>query len=376
MRYIYILLICLVIFYLVSIIYKKNITQENFDPSLVPVPAIVTLANVVQNISDKLGTLINPGNLSIGSYTATAFTNLLVTGNTVINPANGMSNTPNLSVHKDEIVLGNFTNNSLIPTSSIGVLSANFNGPSTTVNNFNTTNLTVNGNATINGTTNVKNTPNSQINIGKAPIAANVVNLNISNGNIHNTGNSTIGGNVQCSNLIASSDLNIGGTLNVGGTYFTKNFQGKSSGTTSEISNDATSWNALMIVGNKSASSTGNRNIKMIGNVTINGNLIIGTNSSVDFVPPGSIMMWGDPNTVPNGWALCHLNGRNSDVLTSPKYSKVNGTIPNLGAQFVKAGSSLSTGNKFAMGNQSPGNNGAHEHKHSTVYGVYFIIKL
>jgi hypothetical protein len=369
MKYIYILLICLVIFYLVSIIYQKNITKENFDPSLVPVPAIVTLANVVQNISDKLGTLINPGNLSIGSYAATAFTNLLVTGNTVINPANGMSNTPNLSVNKDEIVLGNFTNNSLIPTSSINALLANLNGPSTTVTNFNSTNLNVNGNATINGMTTVMNTPASQINIGKANNAANLLALNIANNDVRNSGNSTITGFLQYPNLIAS-DLNIAGTLNTGGTYFTKNFSNKSSATTSEISNDA----ALMIVGNY-AYGNGKRNITMLDNVTVTGNFTIGKNSTVDFVKAGSIMMW--PNTSPpNGWALCHLNGLSSDILTNPKYSKVDGRIPNLEAQFLSDGPGLSVANPLVLAHQSPSNHGARVHRHNEVYGVYFIIKL
>ncbi len=43
----------------------KNIEVENFDPSLVPVSSIVTLAKVAQKLVDGGGTLTNPGNLRI-----------------------------------------------------------------------------------------------------------------------------------------------------------------------------------------------------------------------------------------------------------------------------------------------------------------------
>jgi hypothetical protein len=378
MRYIYILLICLVIFYLVLIIYQKNITKENFDPSLVPVPAIVTLAKVAQNISDKLGTLINPGNLSIGSYTATAFTDLLVTGNTVINPANSVSNTPNLSVYIDEIVSGNFTNNSLISTSSINAPSANLNGPSTTVTNFNTTNLTVNGNATINGTTNVMDTPGSQINIGKANNAANLLTLNIANNDVSNNGNSTIAGSLQYPNLVAS-DLNIAGTLNIGGTHFTKNFSNKSSTTTSEISDDATNWNALMILGNRSGTNAnGKRIIKMVGDVTVSGSLTVGNKSAVNLLQKGSIMMWFNRAVpLPNGWVYCDGQTNPTYGATIPKLNNVD----NFGdAGFMVAGSSLISGNNT---NYESGRSGystkpwdMNDHSFVNVFGIYFIIKI
>ncbi len=67
MKYLYILVILLVIFYIVkrNMDNYKNIEVENFDPSLVPVSSIVTLAKVAQKLVDGGGTLTNPGNLRI-----------------------------------------------------------------------------------------------------------------------------------------------------------------------------------------------------------------------------------------------------------------------------------------------------------------------
>ena len=76
MEHIYILLLGLIIYYIISRFYEKY--TENFDPSLVPVSSIVTLAKVAQKLVDGNGTLTNPGNLTLGTPNAKG--NLLVTG--------------------------------------------------------------------------------------------------------------------------------------------------------------------------------------------------------------------------------------------------------------------------------------------------------
>ena len=58
--------------------------QENFDPSLVPVSSIVTLAKVAQKLVNGNGTLTNPGNLQIGKDVGTPSGSLTVTGKTAI----------------------------------------------------------------------------------------------------------------------------------------------------------------------------------------------------------------------------------------------------------------------------------------------------
>ena len=66
-------------FVLIQVFENFNIEQENFDPSLVPVSSIVTLAKVAQKLVNGNGTLTNPGNLQIGASASTPG-NLTVTG--------------------------------------------------------------------------------------------------------------------------------------------------------------------------------------------------------------------------------------------------------------------------------------------------------
>ena len=82
MKYIYVILIILVLYYLFSNLYQNYSSSEHFDPSLVPVSSIVTLAKVAQKLVDGGGTLTNPGNLNIGIPSAPG--NFTVTGNTTL----------------------------------------------------------------------------------------------------------------------------------------------------------------------------------------------------------------------------------------------------------------------------------------------------
>jgi len=76
----------LILYYLFSNIYQKYSNQEDFDPSLVPVSSIVTLAKVAQKLVNGGGTLTNPGNLNIGIPSAPG--NLTVTGDSTLNKLN------------------------------------------------------------------------------------------------------------------------------------------------------------------------------------------------------------------------------------------------------------------------------------------------
>jgi cytoskeletal protein CcmA (bactofilin family) len=78
MNWIYILVVCLAIYYIAARYLEKHI--DNFDPSLVPVSSIVTLAKVAQKLVDGGGTLTSPGNLTLGTPAAPG--NLIVTGTT------------------------------------------------------------------------------------------------------------------------------------------------------------------------------------------------------------------------------------------------------------------------------------------------------
>jgi hypothetical protein len=82
MKYLYVILVIIIIYYIVSSLSENYSSSEHFDPSLVPVSSIVTLAKVAQKLVNTENTLINPGNLQIGMHSAPG--NFTVTGNTTL----------------------------------------------------------------------------------------------------------------------------------------------------------------------------------------------------------------------------------------------------------------------------------------------------
>ena len=50
MRYIYIILIIIILYYIFTNLLQTYLNQENFDSTLVPVPSIVSLAQIVKHI--------------------------------------------------------------------------------------------------------------------------------------------------------------------------------------------------------------------------------------------------------------------------------------------------------------------------------------
>ena len=214
MSWIYILVLCLAIYYIVARYLEKYV--ENFDPSLVPVSSIVTLAKVAQKLVDGGGTLTNPGNLTLG--TAAAPGNLIVTGTT-----------------------------NLVGNTTVGGT------------------LGVTGATTVGGTLGVTGVTT----IGVTGAAATATNLTV-NGAGRIMGNSTIDGklNVNAGTIVA------GTIATIGNINFTQNFQNSANGTQSEISNDI-GGKALLIVGNSAGTvPTGgvgghNRNVQILDNLTI-----------------------------------------------------------------------------------------------------------
>ena len=184
MKYIY-LLFGLIIIYLLYCYYRKYGDQENFDPSLVPVSSIVTLAKVAQKLVDGGGTLTNPGNLQIGLPSGGAVGNLYVTGtntvdgnttikgttaiNSLLTANGGISTTTigatdNIAANSFSTINGNVSiNNGLINLTSDGtggLYFLNSGNPGAPVYNklyMGNTNVTgdfsASGNSTVNGTT-------------------------------------------------------------------------------------------------------------------------------------------------------------------------------------------------------------------------------
>ena len=83
----------IVLYLVLTIIFDNfNLEQENFDPSLVPVSSIVTLAKVAQKLVNGNGIITNPNNLQIGIPGNGTTGNLTVTGNTTVNGALTLNN--------------------------------------------------------------------------------------------------------------------------------------------------------------------------------------------------------------------------------------------------------------------------------------------
>jgi hypothetical protein len=78
---VYYSIFAIILYFVLSSVFETfSVEQENFDPSLVPVSSIVTLAKVAQKLVNGNGTLTNPGNLQIGATGTTPGGNLTVTG--------------------------------------------------------------------------------------------------------------------------------------------------------------------------------------------------------------------------------------------------------------------------------------------------------
>jgi hypothetical protein len=101
----YYFIFAIILYFILTAIFNNfNLEQENFDPSLIPVSSIITLAKVAQKLVNGNGTLTNPGNLQIGNTGTYPGGNLTVTGKTII-LGNGSSTA--LNVTGDTVLNGN-----------------------------------------------------------------------------------------------------------------------------------------------------------------------------------------------------------------------------------------------------------------------------
>jgi len=267
MKYIY-LLFGLIIIYLLYCYYRKYGEQENFDPSLVPVSSIVTLAKVAQKLVDGGGTLTNPGNLQIGLPSAGALGNLYVTGTNTIDGVSTFNNP--VTVNGTTTFTGDQT----------------INGKSTVSDN-----LTAN--------TVSSNQYNDSSNNPRIQLFTDGINYyNSGSGNLHHfrgNGGSQAGGNVLVDqDLTVSGNSTVTGTLTVNNTTTLKNhitFIPPSSSTNQSYTLYTAGDNATGGVVSNSldmhtyqngewrthALSVGNDgNVKLYNNLNVSGSLSIG----------------------------------------------------------------------------------------------------
>jgi hypothetical protein len=195
MKYIYLLLLILVLYYLFKNMYQKYSNQENFDPSLVPVSSIVTLAKVAQKLVDGGGTLTNPGNLQIGMPSAGANGNLYVTGTNTVDG--------NTTINGTTTINSLLTANAGISTTTIGATD------NIAANSFSTTN----GNVSINnGSINLTSDGTGGLYFLKSGSPGAPVYNRLYMGNTNITGD-----------LSASGNTTVNGTLTVNNTTTLKN---------------------------------------------------------------------------------------------------------------------------------------------------------
>jgi hypothetical protein len=180
-------------------VYQKYITQENFDPSLVPVSSIISLAKVAQRLIDGAEDIIFPANFFIGSPTATC--NLTANGSATIKNATILGNaTINGNNTATTDIINSYLNVGTIISTVSNLLTIN-NSPTTVTGNLIAKVIALNGLTTIEGDL---NSPNSTITFNK--------DVTVGNG-ITNSINTTANGNLTTSNLNIKNTSNFNNTL-------------------------------------------------------------------------------------------------------------------------------------------------------------------
>jgi hypothetical protein len=249
----YLLVLIILFYYIISNNYQKYYNQENFDPSLVPVSSIVTLAKVAQKIVDGNDILTNPSNLQIGLPSEGAFGNLYVTGTHIIDGLSTFNNTVNINGNANFIgnntLTGNSTMSGKLTTNS--VITNQYNDSTATpriqlftdgINYYNSgpgnlhhfrgnngnveggnvlidQDLSVNGNSTINGSSTVSGTStlNGDTSINNRLHISGASSTPAGSGDMTTHFNHSDGNNYIRGNTNISGDLNIFGNLNLPG---------------------------------------------------------------------------------------------------------------------------------------------------------------
>jgi hypothetical protein len=257
----YYFIFAIILYFVLTYVFDNfNLEQENFDPSLVPVSSIVTLAKVAQKLVNGNGTLTNPGSLQIGT-SATAPGNLTVTGNTSVGgtlgvtgntTVNGSLNVNNVSAFESHSRFNRgitISRDGAVISGGIVVLE----GRTTLMG------LTVNGNTSVNGTFGV--TGNTSVNGSFGVTGATTVD-----------GNTTVNGTFKATatgNTISASDRVIlygdNGNINAYGKL-----------TLTGTSGSSTIGGGLTVTGDSSVSGTLSAGATTLSSATVNGALSAG----------------------------------------------------------------------------------------------------
>ena len=250
MKYLYILLVIIVIYYIISNLSENYSSSEHFDPSLVPVSSIVTLAKVAQKLVNGGDTLINPGNLHIGMPSAPG--NFTVTGNTLLGLSGTKTNIAGITTINNDTII----NDNLNVGNGIYIYEGNL--------------------ALNNGTINLISDGTGGLYLSKTSDIS-------GESNRLTTGPTTVNGRLDVKGPIDTENANISGDLNVkGSSTIDRHSFVKGNVVTGMVVAD----NRLHIHSNKEDVYLGGKNGVTIGkggfNGATSGNLKVGGNVNID----------------------------------------------------------------------------------------------
>jgi hypothetical protein len=284
--YFYLLLGVFLYFLFTYVLENYLVEQENFDPSLVPVSSIVTLAKVAQKLVNGNGTLTNPGNLQIGKdMQATGA--LTVTGKTAIGSTTMGDKTLNvtgtLGVSSATNVGGTLD---VTGTTTLGGLYTKFSNGSTFPYSIirNPTNLTFVGGKTDNTDYNWSNTVSIDNNANMTIGGTTPTTLNTGNGELTVKGMSNLSDITATGNIILSTNPAANG-VSIGTKTLPSGVGGLA------VAGNTTVGGALGVTGNLNARTVEGYNTRVGGIWTSGGiyaegtsNLEIGAGSSNVFI--------------------------------------------------------------------------------------------
>ena len=182
------LVIGIFLYFSINYILDKFIpSYENFDPSLVPVSSIITLAKVAQKITNGNGVLLNPGNLQLGTG-STAPGTLTVNGTITLTGNTAITGTLNAGATTLSSASVSGTLGAGATTLSSATVSGTLGAGATTLSSLNVTGAT-----TINGTLGAGTTTLSSATVsGELSAGATTLGNTIINGTLNTTGLATL----------------------------------------------------------------------------------------------------------------------------------------------------------------------------------------
>jgi hypothetical protein len=319
--YFYLLLGVFLYFLFTYVLENYLVEQENFDPSLVPVSSIVTLAKVAQKLVNGNGTLTNPGNLQIGKdMQATGA--LTVTGKTAIGSTTIGDKTLNVTgtvgVSGDTNVGGNTTVGGKLDVTgntTLGGLYTKFSNGSTFPYSIirNPTNLTFVGGKTDNTDYNWSNTVSIDNNANMTIGGTTPTTLNTGNGELTVKGMSNLSDITATGNIILSTNPAANG-VSIGTETLPSGVGGLA------VAGNTTVGGALGVTGNLNARTVEGYNTRVGGIWTSGGIYAEGTSNLEIGAGSTNVYIGAANNTAKNNLKVTGTSHDSADPIMLANY--------------------------------------------------------